>query len=84
MNKLVRDYIEVGQIASLDHLIERLTAIRDGLPDGADAQVRLRGDDHFGRHIAIAYKRPLRAEEAECERRYADSDRDDGGLRAAA
>lgn len=84
MNKLVRDYLQVGQVASLDMLIEQLTAIRDELPDCADAEVRLRGDDYFGRHIAIVYKRPLRDDEAECEHRYADVGRNDGGLRVAA
>lgn len=73
MSKMVRDYLEVRDVASLDGLIERLVAIRDGLPAEAQAEIRLRGDDHFGRHIAIAFKRPLTPEEAACERRYAGS-----------
>jgi len=70
MENSVRDYLEVRDVASLDSLIERLLIIRDDLGHDADAEVRLRGDDNFGRHIAIAFKRPLTDEEAACERRY--------------
>jgi hypothetical protein len=80
---MVRDYVEVRDAGSLDALIERLIAIRDGLPEGTEPEVRLRGDDHFGRHIAIAFKRPLTAAEAECEGRYVDAGKPDA-MRAAA
>lgn len=70
MSKLTNDYMEVGDHLSLDELIDRLTAIRDSLPAGTDAKVKMRGDDNFGRHLCIAYKRPLTDEEAECLRRY--------------
>lgn len=71
MTKTVRDYIEVREVASLDALIAELSAIRDRLPADAEPEVRLRGDDYFGRHIAVAYKRPLTAEEADLHARYA-------------
>jgi hypothetical protein len=70
MSRLIKDFIEVGDNQSLDALISRLTEIRDSLPSGADAQVKLRGDDTFGRHIAVAFRRPLTAEEAAVESRY--------------
>ena len=70
MARTVRDYVEVRSFTSLDQLIVALTAVRDGLPAGAEAQAILRGDDHFGRHIAISYQRPLTAQELDCERRY--------------
>lgn len=70
MSRLVKDYIEIGEFTSLDELIARLSALRDSLTPEAEAELRVRGDDNFGRHLAIGYKRPLTAEEAACERRY--------------
>jgi hypothetical protein len=79
MSKLTNDYLELSGQLSLDELIGRLTAIRDNLPAGADAKVKMRGDDNFGRHLCIAYKRPLTEEEADCLGRYCEVRR----LRAA-
>jgi len=70
MQRLVRDTIEVRECDSLDLLLARLQAVREALPDPAAAQVRLRGDDVFGRLITIRYTRPLTDEEAALERRY--------------
>lgn len=72
MTRMVRDYVQVGDHGSLDRLIEQLSAIRDNLPAEAraQAQVRMRGDGYYGHHLAIAFDRPLTAEEAECEGRY--------------
>ena len=71
MNRLIKDYLEVGDHVSLDSLIARLTEIRDSLPASAEPELRVRGDDIFGRHLSIAFLRPLTAEEAACEGRYA-------------
>lgn len=79
MTRLVRDYIQIPETASLDALIAALEAARASLPDGAEPEVRLRGDDHFGRHIAIAFKRPLTETEAAAEARHAQP-----GLKVAA
>jgi hypothetical protein len=73
MNKQVKDYIEIKGHMSLDSLIERLTEVRDNLPQTADAEVKMRGDDVFGRHLAISFFRPQTVEEAECDARYADA-----------
>ena len=73
MRRVVKDFIEIKGVRSLDALIERLTEVRDTLPEDAEPEVRLRGDDVFGRQIAIAYVRPQTEEEAECEARYADA-----------
>jgi hypothetical protein len=73
MSRLIKDYIEVADFTTLDAMIERLTALRDSLPEGADAELRIRGDDVFGRHLSIGYLRPQTAEEADCEARYADA-----------
>jgi hypothetical protein len=75
MSRLIKDYVEIGEHASLDSLIARLTEVRDSLPTGAEAEIRMRGDDIFGRHLAIGFLRPLTAEEAACEGRYAETRR---------
>jgi len=67
---MVKDYVEIGEFTSLDGLIEQLTELRDSLPAEAEAELRIRGDDFFGRHLAIAFRRPLTPDEAECEGRY--------------
>jgi hypothetical protein len=45
--------------------------VRDSLPDGSDAELRLRGDEVFGHRITISYFREQTAEEQEIEQRYA-------------
>ena len=71
MSRMIKDYVEVGDHASLADLIRRLTEIRDSLPASAEAEIRVRGDDHFGRHLCVGFFRPLTPEEAACEGRYA-------------
>lgn len=83
MSRLVKDYVEIGDFTSLDDLIARLTQIRDCLVPEADAELRIRGDDTFGRHLAVGFMRPLSAEEAACEGRYTHF-LDGSELRAAA
>lgn len=82
MSRLIKDYVEVGDHASLDSLIVRLTEIRDSLPAAAEPELRVRGDDIFGRHLSIGFLRPLTEEEAACEGRYAGAGAPE--LRAAA
>lgn len=71
MTHLVRDFFEVEDRVSLDDMIDLLTTVRDRLPEGAeDAQVRMRGDDVFGRRLTVSYLRPQTAEEAARAARY--------------
>ena len=72
MGRFVKDFIDVTDQGTLDQMIERLVAVRDGLPDGCEAAVRMRGDDVFGRKLSISFQRPQTAEEAECDARYAE------------
>lgn len=76
MRRRVKDFIEVKDQASLDALIVQLQEIRDSLPEGAEAEVRMRGDDVFGRQLSIAYSREQTVEEAECDARYAEAYRE--------
>jgi len=71
MSRRVKDFIEIKDQTSLDALIDSLIAARDSLPEGSGAEVRMRGDDVFGRRISISYLRAQTAEEAECDARYA-------------
>ena len=72
MSRRVKEYIDIRDHASLDDLIGRLVELRRALPDDAEAELRLRGDDIFGRKLSISYLRELTQEEAECEARYAN------------
>ena len=73
MSKLVKEFIEIKEFTSLDALIERLVELRDKLPDSAEADVKLRGDEVFGRQLCISYMRQQTGEEADCEARYAEA-----------
>lgn len=70
MARRVKDFIEISDYTSLDQLINTLTAIRDSLCDEAEPELKLKGDDIFGRRLSITYLRELTAEEAACEARY--------------
>jgi hypothetical protein len=72
MSRRVKDFVEIADHVSLDDLIQKLSDVRDSLPQGSDAELRLRGDDVFGHRITISYFRPQTREEAELERRYAE------------
>lgn len=76
MNRRIKEYIDIGEHVSLDELIEQLSAIRANLPESCEAELKLRGDDVFGRRITISYLRELTQEEAAMERRYADATRE--------
>jgi hypothetical protein len=68
---MVRDFVEVEDQVSLDHMIDLLSAVRDRLPEGAeDAKVRMSGDDVFGRRLTVSFLRPQTAEEIARDARY--------------
>ncbi len=70
MTRRVKDCIEISEYTSLDRLITTLVAIRDSLPEDAEPELRMKGDDVFGRRLSITYFRKLTAQEAACESRY--------------
>lgn len=76
MIRQVKDFVEIKDCVSLDALIEQLIELRDSLPETAQPEVRMRGDDVFGRHLCVSFFRPQTAEEAECDARYADAYRE--------
>jgi hypothetical protein len=73
MPRLVREFVEIKDYTSLEVLIQSLIEVRDSLPAESEAEIKMRGDDVFGRRLSISYKRPQTAEEAECDARYADA-----------
>ena len=76
MSKFVKEFIEIKDFATLDELIARLEALRGELPESAEAEVKLRGDDVFGRQLCVSYMRQQTAQEEECEARYATAYRE--------
>jgi hypothetical protein len=76
MSRRVKEFVDIEDHASIDDLIGKLVAVRDSLPEQSEAELRLRGDDVFGRRITITYMRDQTEEEAECERRYAEAARE--------
>lgn len=73
MSRRVKEFVEIRDYTSLDALIEKLIEIRDSLPEDADPEVKMKGDDVFGRQLSISFFRPQTAEEAECDARYAEA-----------
>ena len=76
MSRRVKDFVDIRDHVSIDDLIEKLTELRDSLPEDCEAELRLRGDDVFGHRITVCYFREQTAEEAECEKRYAEAARE--------
>ncbi len=76
MSRRVKEYVDVEDHLELDELIAKLTELRDSMPGDADAELRLRGDEIFGRRITISYFRPQTDEEAEVEQRYVEQSRE--------
>lgn len=82
MSRKVKEFIEIKDYTSLDSLIEKLNEIRANLPADAEPEVKMKGDDVFGRLLCISYFRPQTAEEAECDARYAEAYRQSRGPQA--
>jgi len=73
MSRRVKEFVDIADHVSLDELIEKLAEVRTRLPEDSEAELRLRGDDVFGRRITITYLREPTEEEIEVEKRYAEA-----------
>src|SRR5439155_10492246 len=73
MGRRVKEFVDISEHTSLDELIGKLIEVRDSLTEESEAELRLRGDEVFGRRITITFFRDQTAEEAECEKRYAEA-----------
>lgn len=74
MSRRVKEFVDIKDHNSLDDLIAHLSELQRSLPDGCEAELKLRGDDVFGHRITITYFRDQTEDEAECERRYAEAE----------
>ncbi len=76
MPRRIKDFIDISEYTSLDDLIRYLETIRDNLPPEHQAELKIRGDEVFGRRLTITYFREQTPEEAELENKYAAGDKD--------
>lgn len=67
----VKDFIDISEYTSLDDLIRYLETIRENLPPDHEAELKIRGDEVFGRRLTITYFREQTADEAELHAKYA-------------
>ena len=80
MPRRVKDFIDISEYTSLDDLIRYLEAIRDNLPAEHQAELKIRGDDVFGRRLTISYFREQTPEEVELESKYNGGDSDGANI----
>ena len=76
----VKDFIDISEYTSLEDLIRYLEAIRDNLPAEHQAELKIRGDDVFGRRLTISYFREQTPEEMEIESKYAGGEKDGASI----
>jgi hypothetical protein len=76
----VKDFIDISEYTSLDDLIRYLEIVRDNLPPEHQAELKIRGDEVFGRRLTITYFREQTPEEVELETKYAAGDEDGAGI----
>ena len=82
MPRRVKDFIDISEYTSLDDLIRYLETIRDNLPPEHEAELKIRGDDVFGRRLTITYFREQTADEAQLDAKYCgeSSEGEDAGI----
>jgi hypothetical protein len=76
----VKDFIDISEYTSLDVLIRYLETIRDNLPSDHQAELKIRGDEIFGRRLTITYFREQTPEEIAIESKYAGNGKDDPSI----
>ncbi|WP_028970379.1 hypothetical protein [Sphingomonas sp. URHD0057] len=74
MPRRVKDHIDISEYTSLDDLIRYLETVRDNLPPDCEAELKIRGDDVFGKRLTITYFREMTPEEADLEARYTETE----------
>ena len=74
MARRVKDFIDISEYTSLEDLIRYLETIRDNLPAEHQAELKIRGDEVFGRRLTITYFREQTPEEVELESKYSPGD----------
>jgi hypothetical protein len=77
----VKDFIDISEYTSLEDLIRYLQTIRDNLPPEHQAEMKIRGDEIFGRRLTITYFREQTPEETELDAKYSADDKSIEDLR---
>jgi hypothetical protein len=72
----IKDFIDISEYTSLDDLIRYLETIRDNLPPDHEAELKIRGDEVFGRRLTITYFREQTPDESELEAKYSSGEDD--------
>ena len=80
MARRVKDFIDISEYTSLDDLVRYLETIRDNLPPEHQAELRIRGDEVFGRRLTITYFREQTPEEVELDSKYSAADGDSSSI----
>ena len=80
MPRRVKDFIDISEYTSLDDLIRYLEAVRDNLPPEHQAELKIRGDEVFGRRLTITYFREQTPDEVDLESKYSAGDQDGAGI----
>ena len=80
MPRRVKDFIDISEYTSLEDLIRYLQTIRDNLPAEHQAEMKIRGDDIFGRRLTISYFREQTPEELEVESKYVAGDEEGANI----
>jgi hypothetical protein len=70
----VKDFIDISEYTSLDDLIRYLETIRDNLPPDHGAELKIRGDEVFGRRLTITYFREQTPDELELDAKYSSAE----------
>ena len=71
MPRRVKDFIDISEYTSLDDLIRYLETIRDNLPEDHEAELKIRGDEVFGKRLTITYFRDQTDVDANLHVKYA-------------
>ena len=80
MPRRVKDFIDISEFTSLDDLIRYLKTIRDNLPADCEAELKIRGDEVFGKRLTITYFREQTPDEAELDAKYSDGIKEDATI----
>ena len=80
MPRRVKDFIDISEYTSLEDLIRYLETIRDNLPPEHQAELKIRGDEIFGKRLTISYFREQTPEEVELESKYAGGDKEGANI----
>jgi hypothetical protein len=76
----VKDFIDISEYTSLDDLVRYLETIRDNLPPEHQAELRIRGDEVFGRRLTITYFREQTPDEIELDSKYSAAEGDSSSI----